>query len=91
MEDDRTNSKIRNWTIGLVQGDVQSFDLIYHHYGHRIFGISRSKFHLSVGDAEEIVQDVFVKLWENRSSIDLDRSKHCRSLVNIGSIAPKHP
>jgi len=91
MEDDRTNCNIRNWTISLVQGDAQSFDLIYHHYGHRIFGISRSKFHLSVGDTEEIVREVFVKLWKNRSSIDPDRSKHYRSLVNIGSITPKHP
>jgi len=91
MEDNRTNSKIRNWIIGLVQGDVQSFDLIYYHFGHRIFGISRLKFHLSVGDAEEIVQDVFVKLWKNRSSIDPDCSKHYGSLVNIRSIAPKHP
>lgn len=74
MEVDRVNSKINNWTIGLVQGDVQNFDLIYHYYAHRIFGTSRSKFHLSVEDSEEIVQDVFVKLWNNRSGIDPDRS-----------------
>jgi len=74
MKVDKTNSKIVNWIKGLVQGDAQSFDLIYHHYAHRIFGISRSKFHLSVEDSEEIVQDVFVKLWKNRAGIDPDRS-----------------
>lgn len=74
MENDLTNSKIKNWTIGLVQGDAQSFDLIYHHYANRIFRISRLKFHLSVEDSEEIVQDVFVKLWKNKSGLDPDRS-----------------
>ena len=74
MVDDWTNRKIKNWVIDLVQGKTQSFDLIYHHYAHRIFGMSRSKFCLSVEDSEEVVQDVFVKLWKNRSGIDPERS-----------------
>ena len=74
MVDDWTNRKIKNWVIDLVQGNTQSFDLIYHHYAHRIFGMSRSKFYLSVEDSEEVVQDVFVKLWKNRSGIDPERS-----------------
>ena len=74
MKAEPTNTKIENWTLGLLRGDTQSFDLIYHHYAHRIFGMSRSKFRMSVEDSEEIVQDVFVKLWKNRAGIDPDRS-----------------
>ena len=50
-------------------GDMAAFDIIYRAYCKRlykfVFGIIKTE-----SDAEEIVQDVFVKIWEAHSNID---------------------
>lgn len=52
----------------IKKGDVLAFDEIYRRYSKRlylfVFGIIKSK-----KDAEDVVQEVFVKIWENRSKI----------------------
>jgi len=54
---------------GLKNGDMASFDIIYRTYSKRLFG-----FVLQIikndSDAEEIVQEVFIKIWESRHQID---------------------
>jgi len=54
---------------GLKNGDMASFDVIYRTYSKRLFG-----FVLQIikndSDAEEIVQEVFIKIWESRHQID---------------------
>lgn len=66
----RPFSKIDNTVIeGMKNGDMASFDIIYRTYSKRLFG-----FILQIikndSDAEEIVQEVFVKIWESRGHID---------------------
>ncbi len=46
-----------------------AFDTIYEKYCRRLFGFVVRYVKLE-SDAEEIVQDVFVKIWENRERID---------------------
>ncbi len=58
---------------GLINGDVNAFENIYRFYFHRIFHFV-NRFAVTREDTEEIVQDVFVKLWEKRASIDLDKN-----------------
>jgi len=52
----------------LKAGDISVFDEIFKKYSRKIFqfafGILKSK-----SDAEEIVQEVFFKVWENRDTI----------------------
>ena len=57
----------------LAKNDVQAFNELYNLYSRRIFGfaygILRSK-----EEAEGIVQEVFVKIWETRNNLRSDLS-----------------
>ncbi len=57
----------------LKQGNEQAFEKIYKVYSSRLFG-NIYKMVKSETTTQEIVQDVFIKIWNNRASIDLDKS-----------------
>lgn len=54
----------------LKKDDVQAFDELYHIYSKKLFGFVY-KYVKIKSDAEEIVQEVFVKIWESRKKINL--------------------
>jgi RNA polymerase sigma-70 factor (family 1) len=49
---------------GLQKGDVNSFDLLYDRYSGKIYSFG-FKYLRSSEEAEELVQSVFLRLWEN--------------------------
>ena len=53
---------------GLKKGDPEAFKAIYHHFSEKLYLVSR-KFGFEKEDAEEVVQEVFLKLWEKRADI----------------------
>jgi RNA polymerase sigma-70 factor (ECF subfamily) len=59
--------------ILLKKGNEEAFEAIFKQYAPRLYyfilGFSRNK-----AEAEEIVQDTFVKVWENRSKIDENKN-----------------
>ena len=57
----------------LKQGNEQAFEKIYKSYSSRLFG-NVFKMVKSETITQEILQDVFIKIWNNRASIDLDKS-----------------
>lgn len=62
--------KINEATIeGVKNGDMAAFDLVYRAYSKRlyrfVYGIIKTEI-----DAEEIVQEVFVKIWESHEKIN---------------------
>lgn len=60
--------------IALRDGSPQAFERIYHRYGGKLYNFIMT---LSHGDrylAEEIVQAVFIKLWEVREQIHPEKS-----------------
>lgn len=57
----------------LINGDINAFKEIYHTYFKKVFHFIR-RFLLSKEDAEEITQDVFLKLWEKRSVLDISKN-----------------
>ncbi len=57
----------------LKQGNEQAFEKIYNSYSSRLFG-NVFKMVKSETTTQEILQDVFIKIWSNRASIDLDKS-----------------
>jgi len=63
-----TDDVVQNWVGLLKEGDAKAFDLLFGQYSKRLYyfalGYLKSK-----ADAEEIVQDVFYKIWENRKSL----------------------
>ena len=54
----------------LKRGDVKAFDAIYNQYCKRLYGFV-IRYVKQEEDAEEIVQEVFIKIWENRYKIDV--------------------
>lgn len=59
---------IKNCIAQLKKGDERAFQLIYNEYGSQLLGYTRR--HVKSTElAEEIVHDVFVKLWKHREHI----------------------
>lgn len=54
-------------------GDEQAFELLFRKYFVRLCGFA-NKFLNDPDHAKEIVQEVFVKIWEGRKDIDPDES-----------------
>ncbi|WP_077438429.1 RNA polymerase sigma-70 factor [Sphingobacterium sp. CZ-UAM] len=54
-------------------GDMQAFDVLYHRYSHTIYA-NILKFIKDKTVAEDLLQDVFVRIWENRLKIDPEQS-----------------
>jgi RNA polymerase sigma-70 factor, ECF subfamily len=52
---------------------MSAFEEIYHIFFKRVFHFT-NKFAVDVQDAEEITQDVFMKLWQKRSTIDIEKN-----------------
>ena len=62
-----------NWLKGCIKEDVEAFDLIYEKYSGKLYSFSL-KYLRSTDEAEELVQSVFLKIWENRKHIDKELS-----------------
>ncbi len=57
----------------LKEGDMVAFDTLYHKYSHKLYDFAKM-YLKQKEDAEEIVQDVFVKIWEAKSKINENES-----------------
>jgi RNA polymerase sigma-70 factor (ECF subfamily) len=57
----------------IKQGDEQSFGVLYARYYSSVFGFMFKIMH-SRENAEDVVHDTFVKLWNMREKIDPDRN-----------------
>jgi RNA polymerase sigma-70 factor (ECF subfamily) len=54
-------------------GDHHSFKVLYQKYAPKLYGFSR-KYLYSDEDAEEIVQEIFLRIWEKKENIDESQS-----------------
>lgn len=57
----------------LKNGSEEAFTLLYNRYCDKVYRFAQL-YITSLIEVEEIVQDVFVRLWETRSSIDEDKN-----------------
>lgn len=57
----------------LKRGDVEAFDALFDEYSQKLFGFAL-KYLKSEVEAKELVQEVFVRVWENRKSLKSDYS-----------------
>jgi RNA polymerase sigma-70 factor (family 1) len=57
----------------LQKGDVEAFDLIYAKYSGKLYAFGL-KYRRSTAEAEELVQSVFLKLWENHKNLKMESS-----------------
>jgi len=61
----------KNLIKKLIQGDPLSFEEIFKEYNHKIYTFSY-RYLKNKEDAEGIVQEVFLKLWENSKKLKKD-------------------
>ncbi len=57
----------------LQKGDLEAFDHIFNKYGNKLFGFAFS-YLKSKEETEGLVQDVFLKVWENRKNLKQESS-----------------
>lgn len=67
MKNIKTNNEL---LLRLKEGNIVAFDSIYEQYCKRLYAFV-IRYVKQESDAEEIVQEVFIKIWENRSKIDV--------------------
>ena len=65
--------KNRNLVQLLQKGNVAAFDSLFEVYSPKLFGFAL-KYFKNETDAEELVQEVFVKVWENRATLKSELS-----------------
>ncbi|WP_262909977.1 RNA polymerase sigma factor [Maribellus sp. CM-23] len=54
----------------LKKGDMSAFDVIYRKYSRRLYGFV-FRYVKQESDTEEIVQEVFIKIWQSRDKINV--------------------
>ena len=59
--------------LELQKGDVEAFDLIYEKYAPKLYGFTL-KYLKSTEETEELVQSVFLKVWENHKILRKESS-----------------
>jgi RNA polymerase sigma-70 factor, ECF subfamily len=64
--------------LELKKGSIQAFDALFRNYANRLFLFAKGLLK-SDADAEEIVQEVFVRIWEKR--LELNEYKNFKSFV----------
>ena len=57
----------------LIKSDKKAFDALYHRYSKKLFSFSFS-FLKNEEDSKEIVQEVFLRIWNKRKQIDGTKS-----------------
>jgi len=58
----------------VARGDSRAFDTLYDRLAPRLYGLLRQMLH-DERDAEDVLQDGFVQLWDHASSYDPSRAK----------------
>lgn len=62
----------REWVKRLSTGSEEAFNLLFRQYEKRLYAFAISLLP-HAEDAEEVVQEVFYKVWKNRASLDEDK------------------
>jgi RNA polymerase sigma-70 factor (ECF subfamily) len=71
----RSNAEdlVHDWVVALKDDDAEAFNNLFGQYAKRLFYFSLG-YLKSKHEAEEIVQEVFFKIWENRKSLNPELS-----------------
>lgn len=67
------NSEDQQLVQALQKGNVAAFDSLFEIYSPKLYGFAY-KYFRNEADAEELVQEVFVKVWENRHVLKTEHS-----------------
>jgi RNA polymerase sigma-70 factor (family 1) len=67
------DDELKHIIISLKQGDKTAFDKLFHLFHHKIYLFCRH-YHLTKEEAEEIVQEVYLKMWLNRGNLNVSHN-----------------
>jgi RNA polymerase sigma-70 factor (ECF subfamily) len=67
------NESLDDWIGLLKEGDAKAFDRLFGRYAKRLYGFAVG-YLKSKEEAEEIVQEVFLKIWDNRVELSAQKS-----------------
>ena len=67
------DKKEQNMVLRLKSGDFEAFDQLFKRYSKRLYGFALNYLKANA-DAEDLVQHIFVKVWEHRKSLDEKQS-----------------
>ncbi|MBR8534121.1 RNA polymerase sigma-70 factor [Carboxylicivirga sediminis] len=59
----------------LAKGDIRAFDQLFEQYSQRLYAFA-FKYLKSEVEAEGLVQEVFIKIWNKRQQLNADKSFH---------------
>ena len=68
--------------ISMQKGDEAAFSQIYDKYNEAVYGIIYSVV-LDNAIAQEVLQDVFIKIWNKRASYDINKGRFFTWILNI--------
>jgi len=77
-----------DWVKRLAEGDLVAFEALYLQFSKKIYNTAR-KMRLSHEDAEEIVQEVFMKIWQKKERLDPELSFNAYLLSMVKSLVLK--
>ncbi|MCD8533422.1 MAG: hypothetical protein LR011_00985 [Verrucomicrobia bacterium] len=73
--------------VAVAAGDLDSFERLYDHYSSVLYTIALNILRVPV-DAEDVIQDVFVQLWEKSGEFDPERGSALSWMVTITAGKP---
>lgn len=73
----------------LKSGDVKAFDELFNKYSQKLFNFSL-KYLKSAEEAEEVIQEVFLYIWEKRDNLKPDNSFNAYLFTIAHNIIKKH-
>lgn len=72
----------------LSKGDEKAFEKLYRLFSEKIYQVSR-RMNLGHEDAEGVVQEVFLKIWKNRTQLNPDLSINAYLIAIVRSLVIK--
>lgn len=72
----------------IVQGDLNAYEALYRLFSKKIYATAR-RMRLAHEDAEEVVQEVFLRIWQNRANLDPQLSINAYMLAIVKSLVIK--
>ncbi|MDX5339779.1 MAG: sigma-70 family RNA polymerase sigma factor [Cyclobacteriaceae bacterium] len=82
------NDSLKELVLHLSNGDEKAFERLYFLFSEKIYHISR-KMNLCHEDAEGVVQEVFLKIWKNRTKLDPELSFNAYLIAIVRSLVIK--
>lgn len=88
MANSTDSASIQELVLAISRGSETAFEKLYFLFSEKIYHVSR-RMNLSHEDAEGVVQEVFLKIWKNRTKLDPSLSINAYLIAIVRSLVIK--